>query len=476
MLSNWRNIFQSQKLKKNTNMKKMKISIYVICCTFLISIVTVVHAQNKKPNIVIIMADDLDSHELSCYGGQNIKTTHIDALAEKGLKFNQMIASEAMCIPTRASMFTGLYPVKHGAYQNHKAVKPNLKSIVHYLNDEGYKVGLTGKDHVTKPKETFPFEIIDGFETNCVATSDEYFLDSIKNYITKDQQPYCLFIMSCNPHAPWTVGDPTEFDASKLVLPKHWVDTKLIRTQFTKYLAEVRRLDNQVGDIMQLLKDTNQDENTIVIFLGEQGPQFAGGKWTLFDNGVKSSMIIKWPNEIKMNTETNAIVQYEDLTPTLIEIAGGKAPKNLDGSSFLKVLKGHGSKHREYAYLIHNNIPEGPPYPMRGVRSEHYKLITNYLYTDKYYIKYMMNPDNPRSSWNTWMKRAQTDPQAKLLTERIHTRPAIEFYDLQNDPNELNNLATNPKYKKLLDKYEKKLQKWMVNQGDKGASLDVKLK
>lgn len=435
-----------------------------------------VFGQDKKPNIIIIMADDLDSQQLSCYGGQNIKTTHIDELAKEGMQFNQMIASEAMCIPTRASLFTGLYPVKHGAYQNHKAVNSNLKSVVHYLNEAGYKVGLTGKDHVTKPDKIFPFEIIPGFESNCIATTDEYFLDSIRTFITKDKDPYCLFVMSCNPHAPWTVGDPSEFDPEKLVLPKHWVDTKLIRSQFTKYLAEVRRLDNQVGDILSLLKETKQDQNTIVIFLGEQGAQFAGAKWTLFDDGVKSSMIVKWPKTIQPNSKTNAIVQYEDITPTLVEIAGGKVPSALDGYSFLNVLKGKNTKHRDFAYLIHNNIPEGPAYPMRGVRSDEYKLIKNLNYEENYYIKYMMNPNNARLAWNTWMKKAETEPTAKFLTERIYKRPAIEFYDIQNDPSELNNLANKPDYKDLVKKYESELHNWMKSQGDKGASLDVEIK
>ena len=449
--------------------KSISYCIYIL----LLSSYHLASGQSKKPNIVIIMADDLDSHELSCYGGQNIKTTHIDALADNGLKFNQMIASEAMCIPTRASLFTGLYPVRHGAYQNHKAVNPNLKSIVHYLNDLGYKVGLTGKDHVTKPHDTFPFEMVPGFEPNCVATTDEYFLDSIRNYITKDQDPYCLFVMSCNPHAPWTVGNPDEFNPEKLILPKHWVDTKVTRNQFAKYLAEVRRLDNQVGDVVQLLKDTKQDDNTIVIFLGEQGPQVVGGKWTLFDNGVRSSMIIKWPNKIQPKKETNALVQYEDVMPTLVEIAGGKTAKNIDGKSFLDVIHGKKDTHRSFAYLIHNNIPEGPAYPMRGVRSADYKLIVNYKHQDKFYIKYMMNPDNPRSTWNTWLKKAETSDRAKLLTNRIQNKPMIEFYDLKNDPSELKNLAQDAKYTNLLAQYQKELDKWMKQQGDKGELMDV---
>ncbi len=139
-------------------------------------------SKNKRPNMIIIMADDLDSRQLSCYGGKNIVTKNIDLLAEQGLKFNSMIASEAMCVPTRASLFTGLYPARHGAYQNHKPVYEGLKSVVHYMSDAGYRVGLSGKDHVTRPKAIFPFEIIKGFEPNCVSATDHYFLDSIKRY------------------------------------------------------------------------------------------------------------------------------------------------------------------------------------------------------------------------------------------------------------------------------------------------------
>lgn len=428
---------------------------------------------NPKPNIIIIMADDLDSRQLSCYGGKNINTKNIDALASEGLKFNQIITSEAMCIPTRASLFTGLYPLRHGAYQNHKPVHKNLKSIGHYLGDLGYKVALTGKDHVTKPKSVFPFQIIPGFEPNCVSKTDEYFLDSVKTFITEKDKPYCLFIMSCNPHAPWTVGDPSEFNADKLELPAHWVDTKLTREHFTKYLAEVRRLDNQVGDITKMLKETGQDKNTIVIFLGEQGPQFPGGKWTAWDNGTKSSMIVKWPDNAKPRTETEAIVQYEDITPTLIEIAGGKAIAGLDGKSFLNVIKGKSAGHRDYAFGLHNNIPEGPAYAIRFIRDGNYKLITNLTSDKNYYIKYMMNTENKNLAWTTWMNASETDPQAKFRTSRISNRPPVEFYDLKKDPYELNNLATKKEYQAEIKKYESLLKEWMKQQGDKGAAMDV---
>jgi len=429
-------------------------------------------AEDKRPNIIIIMADDLDSKQLSCYGGKNIHTKNIDALAEQGMKFNQMVASEAMCIPTRASLFTGLYPARHGAHQNHKKVNNNLKSIGHYLGDAGYRVALTGKDHVTHPKSVFPFEIIDGFEPNCVSATDDYHLDSVRSFTTKKDKPYCLFIMSTNPHVPWTMGDPSEFDADKLELPAHWVDTKLTRNTFTKFLAEVKRLDNQVGDVMNMLKETGQEENTIVIFLGEQGPQFPGGKWTLWNNGQKSSMIVKWPGTVKPKTQTDAIVQYEDITPTLVDIAKGKLPEGLDGKSFINVLKLKSSAHREYAFGIHNNIPEGPAYPIRSIMDGKYKLILNLLSDQDYHIKWMTNLQQ-KNVFTSWVDKGKTDPQAKFLANRIIKRPAIEFYDLQKDPDELVNLNKKAKYQTVIKKMSKELDNWMQQQGDTGIGMDV---
>ncbi|TCD05593.1 heparan N-sulfatase [Pedobacter frigidisoli] len=429
---------------------------------------------DTRPNIVIFMADDLDSRQLSCYGGQNLQTKNIDALAAEGMKFDQMICSETMCVPTRASLFTGLYPMHHGSFQNHKPVyNTGIKSVCQYLNQQNYSVALTGKNHSTKPQSVFPFEIIKGFEPNCVSVTDDYELDDIKKFVTrKAANPFCLFVMSINPHAPWTVGDASEFDPDKVVLPPHMVDTKAIRVIYCKYLAEIRRLDDQVGDVRKMLKETGQEQNTIFIFLGEQGPQFPGGKWTLWDNGQKSSMIVKWPGKVRANSKSSALVQYEDITPTLINIAGGKPIQGLDGKSFLPVLNGQTPTHRATAFGIHNNIPEGTPYPMRSIRDNHFKLIMNLRPNLPYYIKYMMNPANKASYWNDWVLKAKTSPETKLLIDRITTHPALEFYDLQKDPYEMHNLLEDKNYQKLIGEYQIKLKNWMRDQGDEGATVD----
>jgi N-sulfoglucosamine sulfohydrolase len=427
--------------------------------------------QIKRPNVVIVMADDLDSRQLSCYGGKNIQTRNIDQLAGEGLKFNSIYASHATCVPTRASLFTGLYPMRHGSFQNHKPVYKNMKSIGHYLAALGYQVALTGKDHSTKPKTAFPFDVVDGFQPNCVSSDDTYSLTGVENYMKGTEKPFCLFIMSINPHKPWDQGEPSEFNAEKLVLPPNMVDTKETREQFCKYLAEIRRLDDQVGDVMELLKKTGQDKNTVFIFLGEQGPQFPGGKWTCWDYGQKSSMIVRWPGIVKPKNITDAMVQYEDITPTIIDIAGGKAIDSLDGKSFLPVLKGESKTARAYAYGIYNNIPEGPPYPMRSVRDGRYKLILNLSPEKTYVIKWYNNPGD-LGVWKSWQEKAQTDEKASFLANRVSKRPAVEFYDISKDPYELHNLAGNSSYGKQIATYRNVLQDWMKQQKDDGAAVD----
>jgi N-sulfoglucosamine sulfohydrolase len=429
-------------------------------------------SAGRKPNIVIIMADDLASNELGCYGGKNIRTPHIDALAKEGLRFTHNYASAAMCVPTRASLFTGLYPVRHGSFQNHKPVRANVKSVGHYLADLGYRVALTGKDHSTKPHSVFPFEIIKGFEPQCVSRTADYTLDSLTRFVSTSRKPYCLFVMSINPHAPWTVGDPTEFDPDQLVLPPHWVDTRETRVQFTRYLAEVRQLDNEVGDVMKMLRSTGQDKNTMVIFLGEQGPQFPGGKWNCWDHGQKSAMIVWYPGKVKAHSQTDAIVQYEDITPTLIDFAGGRPIPGLDGISFLPVIEGRTNKHRDYAYGIHNNIPEGPPYPIRSIRDERYKLILNLTPQAQYHIKYVMTPGKNTALWDSWQEAAETSEKARILIHRITHRPPVEFYDTQSDPWELKNLADDPAYASRIKTLTEELHKWMRQQGDEGAVID----
>lgn len=428
--------------------------------------------KKLQRNIVVFIADDLARNELGCYGGQNVKTPNIDRFAGEGVRFDRMFSSTTMCCPTRASIYTGLYPVKHGVYKNHGATKPEVKSVVHYFNAIGYRVGLTGKTHF-RPESVYPFEIVDGFEPNCVSKTADYTTQGIVEFMNrKKDEPFCLFICSTNPHAPWTVGDPGKFDPEKVELPPHFVDNSETRIAFTKYLAEIAELDRQFGDVLDALKNTGKQDQTLVIFSGEQGPQFPGGKWTSWDYGQKSGFIIRAPEAFLKGTTSNVLVQYEDVLPTLLSYAGAQIPKELDGKSFLPVLQGMKVEHRKWAYGVHNNFPEGSPYPIRSIRNDRYKLIVNLSPEATYYEKHLMNAAK-ENYWNTWVRDAKTSKAAKHWVDRYLTRPEFELYNTNEDPWELNNLSSDKKMKPIIDQMKSELFTWMKRQGDTGKALDV---
>lgn len=430
----------------------------------------------EKPNIVVIIADDLASNELSCYGGKNVQTPNIDRIAREGVLFTGNYASCTMCVPIRASMYTGLYPARHGSYQNHKDSYPNIKSITTYMPETGYRLGRTGKQH-TEPRSVYQFEDIPGFEENCVSPTAYYTTDGIKEFMTRDDnQSYCLFVCSTNPHVPWTMGDQSKFDPDKMVLPPNCVDNKETRVLFRNFIAEIGALDDEVGAVLKVLEETKQLDNTLVIFLGEQGPQLPGGKWTCWKYGQSSALVARYPKEIKAGSRSDALVQYEDILPTLIEFAGGKEIEGIDGKSFLQVLYGQKKDHRDWAYGIHNNIPEGTPYPIRSIQDKRYKLILNLTPEAKYFEKHMMDVKNRKQVWANWLESAEIDSKAKALVDRFVTRPAVEFYDLEKDPWELSNLAADPQYAERIATMEAELKKWMLQQGDRGAKMDVGFK
>lgn len=183
---------------------------------------------------------------------------------------------------------------------------------------------------------------------------------------------------------------------------------------------------------MNALKESGADENTLVIVLSEQGPQLPFAKWTCYRYGQSSAMIVRYPGHVEAGSTSDALMQYEDILPTLIEAAGGQPVTGLDGVSQLDVFLGKASDKRHWAYGMHNNIPEGPAYPIRSIQDKRYKLIVNLTPDSTYHEKHMMAEGNNR--WQSWIVSARTDPYAKWLVDRFVKRPAIEFYDHETDP------------------------------------------
>ncbi|MAI71770.1 MAG: heparan N-sulfatase [Rhodopirellula sp.] len=437
-------------------------------------------ANVEKPNIVMILADDCTHNDLPMYGGQNARTPNLEQLATEGLVFNRAYLAEAMCQPCRAELYSGLYPMRNGCAWNHSACLPETLSMPHYLGALGYRVGLAGKVHVL-PKQAFPFERVSGFDANCVRNPTKaHELSAVNEFLQRDkQQPFCLVVALVEPHVPWVMGDASAYPPGELELPPNIADTKLTREAFSRYLAEITYMDSQVGELLNALNGSGQANNTLVLFSSEQGSQFPGNKWTNWDTGVHTALIARWPGVVPVGARTDAMVQFADVLPTLLDVAGSteKHADAFDGRSFFNVLKGKATQHRKYVYGVHNNVPEGPPYPVRTISDGTYRYVRNLRHENLYIEKHLMGVrgdgllNNPY--WQTWVWDSWESPETYKLVQRYMNRPAEALYHTASDPYELKNLVGTDNAKETHLALSRELDRWLISQGDPGIEQDT---
>ncbi len=420
-----------------------------------------------RPNIVVLLADDQTWSDSGAYGNPDVPTPNIDRLASEGMLFTRAFTRTAMCSPTRQQLYTGLYPVRSGAYPNHSIVRDGTKSMVHYFDALGYRVGLAGKSHVG-PADSFPFEMLGDMKAEEVGSDPG--LAAAQAFMVLDKsQPFFLIMASHDPHAPLTQGDASQFDRAKLTLPPYFVDTPETRDTLARYYAEITHFDGQVGTLLDALDKAKLTDDTLVIYTSEQGSQLPFGKWTLYDTGLHTAFVVRWPGHVEAGSRTDAMVQYVDVVPTLLQVAGGEPAANLDGLSFFDVLTGERTAHRAYVFGVHTNrgIISGVDYPIRSVRGVRYKLILNLMPEATYQNITTVPPQNAVfASWQA--KAASGDAHAAARVEAYLHRPAAELYDTWNDPLEMNNLAGKRSLRNEELVLSLELETWMRDQGDQG--------
>ncbi|MCA9242123.1 MAG: sulfatase, partial [Planctomycetales bacterium] len=346
----------------------------MVVCSLLLHIVAAAAAAGEQPNFLLIVADDLTWRDLGYEGNQEVHTPNLDRLCQESMHLSGMFTPATTCSPSRHALYTGLFPIRSGAYPNHTRVYDGTKSMFTLLKEAGYRVALQNKTHVGPPA-SFPFERIQGADD---LTATEVFLRR------DDAQPWLLVYASNDPHGPWTRGPKKRFDPAKLTVPSYLHDNQVTRNQLAAYYAEVSKLDNQVGALLKLLDDCGASDNTLVMFVSEQGSSFPyGGKWSVYDNGIRASTLVRWPGKVEPGSSSAALLQYVDVAPTFLEAAGvdptqvdvhcpdARGASGFDGRSFLKVLTGQEQAFRDYVFAQHTNVGiHGfrEPYPMRAVR------------------------------------------------------------------------------------------------------------
>jgi uncharacterized sulfatase len=422
----------------------------------------------QKPNFLLIIADDCTYRDMGTYGGQ-AKTPHLDRLATEGMKLTRCFQAAPMCSPTRHCLYTGLYPVKSGAYPNHTMAHDWVKSIAHYLQAAGYRTHLSGKTHI-KPESVFPFEYsVRAGDGN----PDPDALATALRHSTASNAPFLFIAASHEPHTPWDKGDPSAYPPATLKLPPVLVDSPDTREGFSRYLAEITYFDSQVGELLGLLDRHPARDNTLVIVLSEQGNSLPFAKWTCYDAGLQSACVVRWPGRVKPASTSDALVEYADVVPTFLEAAGIPRPDILDGRSFLPVLSGAATAHKSHVFGLQTTrgINNGSDhYGIRSVRDTRYRYIWNL--TPEVTFENAATKDPTFTTW----KRMAADgaAHAARLVHDYQHRPAEELYDAEADPWNRTNLIANAQLAPVRDALRARLDAWMKQQGDEGQPTEMK--
>lgn len=416
-----------------------------------------------RPNLVVFLADDL-GNDLTPWGDRNVRAPNLTKLAESGMVFDRAFVASPACAPSRAALLTGLMPARNGAEANQKPPREDVRKLPSYLRALGYEVVAFGK--VSHYKQTGMYGF-DHFEHDTFHDPDG--IASAISWLKtrKDKRPLAIFVGSNWPHVPWP--ESTEgYDPASLSLPPKTVDTPLTRDARARYYAAVSKLDKEVGDTLDTV-DKVLGPDTFVLFSSDHGAQWPFGKWNLYDTGTRVPTIVRWGKHVRPGTRTSAMVSWVDILPTLVDVAGGKAPAGIDGKSFAPALRGDTSfKGRAEIYTTHNNDGSINVYPIRSVRTDRWKYIANlhpeYVYTT--HIDQWVKRVDSGKYFPSWREVAKTDPGAKAIVDAYYRRPAEELYDLSVDPDEKHNLAADPRQAGVLKSLRSKLAAWRSGQGD----------
>ena len=455
----------------------------LLCALLLIGAAfpAILRAATPRPNIVMIVADDHGLDALGCYGNPVIKTPHLDALAADGTRFTHAFCTTASCSPSRSVILSGQHNHRNGMYglqhdDHHFQSFDRVKGLPVLLGEAGYRTARIGKFHVA-PESAYAFQtVLSGGAANDPATigrSPVEMAERTREVIeSQDTRPFFLYFASDDPHRanavlpsgkptfdtypqPNSFGNrpagypginPVRYRPADVRVPAYLPDTPACRAELAEYYQAVSRLDLGVGRLIALLKAAGRYEDTLILYLSDNGAAFPGAKTTLYDPGMRLPLLVRAPGRKNPGAVQSAMVTWADLTPTLLDLAGvptDRAP--FDGRSFRAALDGAVVPGWDSVFASHTLHEVTMYYPMRVIRTRQHKLIVN-LASE---LPYPFALDLIKSP--TWISANESGGKlyGRRTIEKFLHRPRLELYDLDRDPDEITNLADSPAHAAL---------------------------
>ncbi len=434
--------------------------------------------DGKRPNILFALADDWGWPHAGAYGDKVVKTPAFDRLAKEGVLFEHAFISSPSCTPCRNSIITGQQFYRLGQGANlHSTLDIKHPNFMFMMRDDGYEIGHWRK--AWGPGDPMAA----GYKENPCgpqSTFDKFMQKRNKN------KPFCFWFGTSDPHRSYVKGTGAKsgMDIDKVHVPTFYPDNKEIRSDIADYYFEVQRWNNDVNDAMKLLEEAGELDNTIIVMTGDHGFPFPRGKGNLYDWGARVPLAIRWANKIKPNRTVTDFTSLTDLAPTFLEAVGIGAVKEMTGNSLLGILEGKGTGRvdKKRSFMVFGRerhapaqkMPSMAGYPSRGIRSDKWLLILN-LEPDRWPAGVAEGASHPMDSFadcdnsptKSFIKGCKDDPKlGKFYNLCFAKRPAIELYDCRNDPDQVNNLAGDPRYAGTVKKLRKQLVAYLKKTAD----------
>jgi N-sulfoglucosamine sulfohydrolase len=402
-------------------------------------------ASARRRSVLLLIADD-QGLDAGCYG-TGITTPRIDALARRGTRFTQAFAAVSSCSPSRSVIYTGLYSHSNGMYGlahdvHNQSLLDGIDTLPLMMKRAGYATALVGKKHV-RPDSAFAYDAELAPERSGIRDV-AFMADEALRFIRGVDRPFFVTVAYSDPHrAPvnygnraWPRVEPVRYDPARVPLPSHLPDLPEVRRDLAEYYESVSRLDTGIGLVLDGLRDAGHADDTLILYLSDNGRPFPGAKTNLYDPGLHLPLIVHAPGT-DGDAVNDAMVSFVDIAPTILDWAD-LPQRALPGRSLLPLLGKSGAGGWERIFASHDFHEINQYYPMRSVRTRTHSYILNLAHP----LDYPIAGDVEGSpSWKAI--NARPDIRLGQRTQAAYLkRPAEELYDLKADPDELINLAS----------------------------------
>lgn len=429
-------------------------------------------AAAQPRNVFMFVADDHGAEAFGAYGNPVVRTPNLDTLADEGVRFTHAFATTASCSASRSVILSGVHNHRNGQYgheheYHHFSAFENVKTLPVMLAEAGYRTARGGKFHVA-PEPAFKFQRV-------------LKLPEVESFIKPDgARPFFLYYATNEPHRPFRHDAEDRVDPKQVIVPGWLPDLPEVREELALYYASVRSVDKTFGRILEALKRTGAYENTLILYLSDNGAAFPGSKTNVYDPGIRLPLVVKKPGGVRRGFTNDAMVSWVDLVPTVLEFAGIKVPPppssvkpvspgnftnetpSIQGRSFLGTIDQEKPTGWDEVFASHTFHEITMYYPMRVVRTRTHKLIWNIAHP----LPYPFASDLQASkAWQAVVSRG-LDRFGPRTTKMYLQRPKFELYDLTKDPLESKNLADDPAYARVLADLKARLKNFQARTGD----------